>query len=393
MGFWKRIFSRKNESDDNSEVHNITDELFPKEMESDHRKVGHYVLDHCEQIIEAARELGEEKKEYDIVTRYLKDIEFLADLPEEQKAPICDVAENILKLNQERDQYLNMSKKISDAQYVMLEQMEDDIPDVVRRMRENEAYQATIKHDMAYLEGEKMQWTLLRSELLHEKYLLRIASYIVFSAFFLLLILLIVLGAGFSLDITWGWITLAALAAGSGFFIFVRYQNALTGIARAETNANHAISLLNKTKIKYVNITNAVDYVCEKYHVKNARDLEYQWEQYLEEVRRKERYMRTNDDLGYYNKKLISLLEEYPLYDATAWVDQPLALVKANEMSEMKHNLLVRRQKLRGQIQYNANVVATERAEIDRLMALHPEYEEEIRGIVQSVDKLSVGEI
>ena len=36
---------------------------------------------------------------------------------------------------------------------------------------------------------------------------------------------------------------------------------------------------------------------------------------------------------------------------------------------------------------------ATERAEIDRLMALHPEYEEEIRGIVQSVDKLSVGEI
>ena len=186
---------------------------------------------------------------------------------------------------------------------------------------------------------------------------------------------------------------MAALAAGSGFFIFVRYQNALTGIARAETNGNHAISLLNKTKIKYVNITNAVDYVCEKYHVKNARDLEYQWEQYLEEVRRKERYMRTNDDLGYYNKKLISLLEEYPLYDATAWVDQPLALVKANEMSEMKHNLLVRRQKLRGQIQYNANVVATERAEIDRLMALHPEYEEEIRGIVQSVDKLSVGEI
>ena len=175
MGFWKRIFSRKNESDDNSEVQNITDELFPKEMESDHRKVGHYVLDHCEQIIEAARELGEEKKEYDIVTRYLKDIEFLADLPEEQKAPICDVAENILKLNQERDQYLNMSKKISDAQYVMLEQMEQDIPDVVRQMRENEAYQATIKHDMAYLEGEKMQWTLLRSELLHEKYVLRIA--------------------------------------------------------------------------------------------------------------------------------------------------------------------------------------------------------------------------
>lgn len=393
MGFLKQIFSRKRKPDSETEMQDMTDELFPEEKEPDQRKVGHYVLDHCEQIIESARELGEEKKEYEIVTRYLKDIEFLVDLPEEQKAPIREVAENIMKLNRERDQYLNMSKKISDAQYVMLEQMEQDIPDVVRQMRENEAYQATIKHDMAYLEGEKMQWTLLRSELLHEKYVLRIASYIVFSAFFLLLILLVVLQAGFSIDITWGWITVAALAAGGGFFIFVRYQNAVTGIARAETNANHAISLLNKTKIKYVNITNAVDYVCEKYHVKNARDLEYQWEQYLEEVRRKERYMRTNDDLGYYNKKLITVLGEYRLYDAKAWVEHPLALINPGEMSEMKHNLLVRRQKLRARIQYNAKVVETERAQIDRLMALHPEYEEEIRGIVQSVDKLSVGDI
>ena len=389
MGFLRRFFFQKKGSENGQDV---AEELYPEEMESDQRKIGHYVLDHCEQIIESARELGEEKKEYDIVTSYLKDIEFLTDLPEEQKAPIRDVAENILKLNEQRDQYLQMSKKISDAQYVMLEQMEQDIPDVVQRMRENEAYQATIKHDMAYLEGEKMQWTLLRSELLHEKYVLRIASCIVFSAFFLLLILLLVLQAGFSVDITWGWIVLAALAAGGGFYIFVRYQNAATGIVRAEMNANHAISLLNKTKIKYVNITNAVDYACEKYHVKNVRDLEYQWQQYLEEVRRKERYMRTNVDLAYYNKKLVTLLEEYRLYDAKVWVDQPFALVNSGEMSEMKHNLLVRRQKLRARIQYNANVVETERAQIDRLMALHPEYEDEIRGIIQSVDKLSVGE-
>lgn len=391
MGLFRRIFSRKKETDSELEIQGMTDELFPEEDDTDQRKVSHYVLDHCEQIIEAARELGEEKKEYDIVTSYLKDIEFLADLPEEQKAPICEVAEKLMVLNRERDQYLTTSKKISDAQYVMLEQMEQDIPDVVRKMKENEAYQATIKQDMAYLEGEKMQWTLLRSDLIHEKYKLRIASYIVFSAFFLLLILLVVLQAGFSIDITWGWLAVAALAVGGGFFIFVRYQNAVTGIARAEINANHAISLLNKTKIKYVNITNAVDYVCEKYHVKNARDLEYQWEQYLEEVRRKERYMRTNDDLGFYSKKLINLLDEYRLYDAKVWVQHPFALIDSGEMSEMKHNLLVRRQKLRTRIQYNANVVETERGQIDRLMELHPEYEDEIREIVRSVDKLSIG--
>lgn len=385
MGLLKRFFSRKKDADNDS---GAPQELFSEEQETDQRRVGHFVLDHCEQIIDTARELSEEKREYYVVTSYLKDIEFLADLPEEQKAPIRDVAEKICQLNQERDQYLNTSKKISDMQYVMLEQMEQDIPDTVRKMKENEAYQATIKHDMACLEGEKMQWTLLRSELMHEKYLLRIASYIVFSAFFLLLILLLVLQVGFTVDITWGWIVLAALAAGGGFFILVRYQNAVTGIARAEINANHAIALLNRTKIKYVNITNAVDYACEKYHVKNARELEYQWEQYMEEVRRKERYMRMNDDLGFYNQKLVSLLAEYRLYDAKAWIDQPRALLDAGEMSELKHNLLVRRQKLRARIQSSADIVRSEREKIDRLMALHPEYEEEIRSIIQSVDKL-----
>ena len=62
MGFLKRIFSRKREPDSETEMQDMTDELFPEEKEPDQRKVGHYVLDHCEQIIESARELGEEKK-------------------------------------------------------------------------------------------------------------------------------------------------------------------------------------------------------------------------------------------------------------------------------------------------------------------------------------------
>ena len=54
MGFLKRIFSRKKEPDSETEMQNMTDELFPEEKEPDQRKVGHYVLDHCEQIIESA---------------------------------------------------------------------------------------------------------------------------------------------------------------------------------------------------------------------------------------------------------------------------------------------------------------------------------------------------
>lgn len=365
----------------------------PADPALDQREIGHHVLDHCEQIIEAAREVSEERKEYDIVTSYLKDIETLTDLPDEQKEPIRKVAERISQLDHTRNEYLNTSKKLSDVQFVMMEQMEEDIPDAIRRLQTNEAYQTTVKSDMAYLEGEKMQWTLLRSDLLHEQYVLRMASLIVFSVFVLLMVLLVVLQIGFSVDITWGWIVIAALAVVGGAFIFIRYQNAATGIVRAEINANHAIELLNRTKIKYVNITNAVDYACEKYHVKNSKEFEYQWEQYLEAVKERERYMRANDELNYCKKKLVGLLKGLGLYDSHVWIDQPYALLKPGEMSELKHNLLVRRQKLRARIQYNSDIVEKERAQVDRLMELHPEYEEKIRDIIQSVDKLTTGAI
>jgi hypothetical protein len=394
MGLFRRLFSRRKKRQELLEpVENEQEELSFEDVEIDQHKIGHFVLDHCEQIIDSAKELGEEKKEYNIVTSYLKDIELLTEMPAEQKEPICDAAENILRLNEARDTYLNTAKKISDVQFLMFEQQEQDIPDTIRRMQTNEAYQATIKSDMSYLEGEKMQWTLLRSEKLHEKYLLRIASYVAFSVFCLLMILLFVLQAGFSVDITWGWIVVAALGAGGGFFIFIRYLNASKAMERARVNANYAISLLNKTKVKYVNITNAVDYAREKYHVRNAKEMEYQWEQYQEAVKERERMNLANQDLDYYSRKLVKELKKYQLYDADVWTDQPRALVNDGEMSELKHNLLVRRQKIRARIQYNAETVEEERGKIDRLMQLHPEYEEEIRGIIQSVDQLATGDL
>ncbi|MDD6038447.1 MAG: hypothetical protein PUD20_06605 [bacterium] len=389
MGFLKRML-QKLKKDDSSAVLVTDDEaLFDEGADEKQHKVGHDVLDHCEQIINAAKELEDEKKEYQVVTNYLTDIELLSDLSEEQMAPIREVAENILRLNDARDTYLNTSKKISDAQFSMIEQLETQMPDIIRKMQTNETYQATVKRDMTYLEGEKMQWMLLRNEKMHEKYVLRLAAYIVFSVFFLIMILLFVLDTGFEIDVTWGWLLTAFAAAGGGFFVFHKYQNAILEINRSQVNANHAITLLNKTKIKYVNITNAVDYANEKYHVKDARELEYMWEEYLEAIRQRDRYLRNNDDLAYFNTKLVRLLKELHLYDSRVWIDQPRALLSSGEMSETKHNLLVRRQKLRARIQYNSNVVKEERTQIDRLMKLHPEYEDEIRGIIESVDKLS----
>ena len=167
-----------------------------------------------------------------------------------------------------------------------------------------------------------------------------------------------------------------------------RNQNNTREIKRAEVNMNHAITLLNRTKIKYVNSTNAVDYACEKYHVHNSYELTYLWEQYLEAKREREKFERNSDDLEYFNGKLVRMLQKYELYDAKVWISQPNALVDKREMVEIKHELLSRRQKIRASIEYNMDVVLEQKEEIEKLMKEYHEEIPEVREIINSVDRL-----
>ncbi len=116
------------------------------------------VMDYGQQIMDAARNLEEAKREYKVLTSYLKDIEIIENMPEKEFAEIRDTAQSIVMLNQSRDAYLNKSQTISEAQFEQMEQLEDEMPDIIKRLQENESYQTLVKRDMQYLEGEKGEW-------------------------------------------------------------------------------------------------------------------------------------------------------------------------------------------------------------------------------------------
>ncbi len=172
-------------------------------------------------------------------------------------------------------------------------------------------------------------------------------------------------------------------------YIVLRLESSRRDMQQAEVNINYAITLLNKVKIKYVNITNAVDYVHEKYHVRDSREFEYQWDLYQEAMREQEKYRKTNEDLNYYYEKLVRLLRKCKLYDSRVWIEQPQALVEQKEMVEIKHNLLVRRQKLRSRIAYNLDIVKKERQEIDRMMKNYRKNDPALLSLINSIDKMA----
>ena len=62
MGLFKRFFHNDETVAERRE--DADEKLFFEQDEQNQKKIGHNVLDHCEQIIETAKELEDEKKEY-----------------------------------------------------------------------------------------------------------------------------------------------------------------------------------------------------------------------------------------------------------------------------------------------------------------------------------------
>lgn len=348
---------------------------------------GNPAMEYCEQILTAAKALEETKRDYKVVTDYLTDIQKIEELPEKEFAEIQEVAKNVVDLNKSRDDYLNKSRNISDSQFAQMEQLEDQMPGIIKRLKDNETYQTTVKRDMQYLEGEKEEWRYYKDALEQESHLLRRLLYVLAGVFLAAAVLIVILGLSMHFDITIPFLAATLVAAAIGIGMVWRLQNDSIDIKRSQANINRAITLLNKITFKYVNVTNAVDYACEKYHARNSYELNYIWEQYLEELQEREKYQKTNDELEYFNDKLMMLLHRYHLYDTKIWIYQAQALLDKKEMVEVKHELLVRRQKLRATMEGQIANIRKAQKDIVKIVKEHPGNEKEIKAILKSIDE------
>lgn len=379
---------RKKEQEIDEAFEKVYQEIETIDNWNDPKKLEHYILDSCEQIIALTKEIEGEKTEYRIVTSYLTDIQTIEGLPEEMRQSIREAATNIEQLNAARQAYEKATYQISEEQFMLMEQEEDDIPQTIHRLLDNERYQDKVRRDKNILEAQKNQWEIEREAITGERKILKRASVLLFLLYVTLLILLFVLQFMAKMDLTVAFLVLFFVGALGGAMIYFRSLYLQKQMRQATRNENQAISLLNVVCMKYVNVTKAVEYTKDKFGIHNSTELNYVWEQYTSAVREKEKFLRNNDDLEYFNGRLIRLLQRIDLYDRKIWLTQTKALIDDQEMVEIKHNLVKRRQKIRAHMEENRKIVQSERNEIDRLMTEHEHYVPEIIEIISSVDKL-----
>lgn len=388
MSFLDKIFRRRKKT--NIEDIQISEEAIKPVELKDPESIRNYVINVCEQMIDISKEMDDVRREYDRVTSYLNDIQIVEGLEGEQKNQLIEIATQVSKLINVRNDYINAGNKISDDTFNQMQELEDEVPDIIKRLKENESYLETVKRDLNRLAGEKIEWTVLKQEAEDEQAQLRKTSKILLWIFGGLVVLVLIL----SIQFKWEMLPLfivAFMATLAASYIIIRMQECTTDIKQSEININYTIALENRVKIKYVNAKNAVDYTYQRFHVTSSKELTYNYGQYIEVCRERERLKQTNEDLEYFNNRLVRIMKGLHLYDAKIWLNYANALIDPREMVELKHDLFARRQNLRNRIEYNLNAISEMKTEVDKYVEKMGEKSKQVRAILEKVEELNKG--
>ncbi len=336
------------------------------------------------QMKDARKAIEDAKEEYESITNSLMDVQIITDMPEDDKIALREAADKIKTLTQERESFQKEVSKITEAQYSKMDSYGDEIRNIMKKMDDDEKYSQLIQKDMQTLEGEKgtLRYDVddCRDKL---EVLQKLASGILFllSACFVFFFVSV-----FALEKDYRSVIYVALAviAIALTVVFIKNQDYTGQMKAAERKLNRVISLLNRSKVRYVNVQNSLDFQYEKYEVNSAYELNHIWGLYLEAKRERELYRHNSQELHEAQTELLGILSEYDLNDAHIWIYRADALLDNREMVEVRHELNVRRQKIRENMEYNKEVVEKTNVEIKEFTKLNRGYGDQIMEVVKA---------
>ena len=347
-----------------------------------------YVKDCLERMADATKELENLSYEYDMVTSYLKEMEEIEALPEEESSQLKECAMRVAELQDSKADFMERARKITDEQYYHMERIADEVEEGYEKLSEAEEYQGRIKQDLGRLDGEKHAYLYRKSEVMNLIADTRGMAIICVAALGLCVVLLLLLQFFLDMDTRAGYLLTAGAAATAITVIYIKHLDARQELRRVENGINKIILLQNKVKIRYVNNTNLLEYLQLKYGVSSAQELIDMWENYKAERKERENMRKAERDLDQNERELLQMLKCYQIKDPAIWLHQTEAILDRKEMVEIRHNLIVRRQSLRRRMDYNKEVVAGgSQQEIKALVEKYPQYAKEVMKYVEEYEK------
>lgn len=268
-----------------------------------------------------------------------------------------------------------------------MERIEQYMPDGYHKLKEAEEYQVIVKKDLGRLDGERHAYYFRRNELINSQKNMKGITVICVSSMLFLILLLSFIGMWMDLDVTLGYAIAVVISAAALTFVYVKFHDSQRELVKVEKAINKLVLLQNTVKIRYVNNTNLLEYLYVKYEVDSSVELKKLWDKYIEETNRREEEKKMQEDMDENQKALVELLQRCRIQDPSRWLHQAQALIDSKEMVEIRHNLIIRRQKLRKQMEYNAKAAQDAQGEVQDIVEQYPEYAEKILDLVSDYEK------
>ena len=339
------------------------------------------------QMQEAVRELDALEFEYNDVTSHLRDMEEIDALPPEQRAEINDCAKKIVDSQAQQEKFGKRKSKMTDAEFEHMERIQKSARSGADKLAEAESYQKKIRNDLKRLDSEHEAYLFQEEELLGTIENTKRLIIAIGVALVVILAFLLGLQFGLGLNVIYGYMLTILLAAIAITVLYVQNSNAAVELKTVTKSISRLIMLQNQVKIRYVNNTNLIDYLCIKYGVNTSRELTDLYERYEQEVKERARFEDARKLLDSNEKDLIYMLRHYRVKDPEIWIHQAAALLDHNEEVEIRHSLNVRRQSLRKRMEYNRDIVAgNAKLEIEDMARQYPKYTQEILDMVSKYE-------
>lgn len=335
-----------------------------------------------EGIQEAKRQCEDIKFEYGQVTSYLKDIQLIDQAPEEEKEKLLTAAQLIQELTKERRKLQKKEYKFTDGQRRAMENYEDIVDKDIQNLLEYEDFQMKIKHDMRQLSGEKNLLLADKKDIIRRQRMLKTIGKCLTALLIATGAMLAALAYCFKVDIGMPFVGTVAVTFVIAVLILNESRKNRIDMVITEKKCNRAIFLSNRVKIKYVNNVRTLDYMYHKYQVRNATELDFVHSQYVRAKREWAKQRESSIRINECNQIVLAELRRLGVKDCDIWLGQAAALVEPKEMVEVRHDLNVRRQKLREQLDYNTGVMEDCLEEMEKIRSMKPEYAVEVERIL-----------
>jgi hypothetical protein len=239
---------------------------------------------------------GSVTPKYVVITDHLATVQKINDMPKKELIELESLSKlysnTLIKKDYYKEQVNNENKEIT-----YLSAYKDEIPRAIKNLKEHEDNQRLVKRDLDYLEGEKgdiyYRNNRFKKALIFIKYfLIGLAVVAAIAAF-----ILVTMASIYNYDIFLPALIMIVILLFFGLWIYIFRRYVVHELKKNSLLQKRLVSLMNKTKIKYVNNQQFIDYEYEKYRVNSSEMLQLRWENFQNNEKNKNKFRKVSNNI------------------------------------------------------------------------------------------------